>query len=92
MENKMNTTDAVLIVLGGSSAIVIGLILFYFLRSYPYIENKEAQKSGGQEVRENNVEKTVQHKLQFLFFFLALLLSGVVLFSGLAYFRVLSYV
>jgi Na+/glutamate symporter len=98
MENKMNTTDTVLILCGLSSAVVIGLILYYFLRKKPDMEGKSTQNKGGKEKgnegddQENSYKRNVIHKLRFLFFFLAFLIFVMVLFSGLAYFGTLGYV
>ena len=98
MENKMNTTDTVLILCGLSSAVVIGLILYYFLRENPDVKGKSTQDNRGEEKgneggnQENLYAQNVIHKLRFLFFFLAFLIFVMVLFSGLAYFGTLGYV
>ena len=98
MENKMNTTDNVLIVFGLSSAVVIGLILYYFLGRNPGMNNNPGKVNGGKEdtnqngSNQNLENNEVLHKLRFLFFFLSFLFLGIVLFSGLAYFGTLSYV
>ena len=94
----MNTTDAVLIVCGLSSAVVIGLILYYFLRSKPNMNGVTTENEGGEEKRNESPSKTepykqnVIHKLRFLFLFLAFLIFVMVLFSGLTYFGTLGYV
>ena len=94
----MNTTDNVLIVFGLSSAVVIGLILYYFLGRNPSVNNKPKEGNGGEKDANNDSSKQnlenneVLHKLRFLFFFLSFLFLGIVLFSGLAYFGTLSYV
>lgn len=98
MENKMNTTDTVLILCGLSSAVVIGLILYYFLRKKQYAKGESAQNEREQEngnkgdYQEDSYKRNVIHKLRFLFFFLAFLIFVMVLFSGLAYFGTLGYV
>lgn len=94
----MNTTDNVLIVFGLSSAVVIGLILYYFLGRNPGMNNNPGKVNGGKEdtnqngSNQNLENNEVLHKLRFLFFFLSFLFLGIVLFSGLAYFGTLSYV
>ena len=98
MENKMNTTDTVLIVCGLSSVVVIGLIMYYFLRSKPDVkvvatENQRSEEKGKETSDETEpYQQNVIHKLRFLFFFLAFLIFVMVLFSGLAYFGTLGYV
>ena len=91
MENKMNTTDTVLIVCGLSSVVVIGLIMYYFLRSKPDVKVVATENQGTKEEAEP-YRQNVIHKLRFLFFFLAFLIFVMVLFSGLAYFGTLGYV
>lgn len=94
----MNTTDTVLILCGLSSAVVIGLILYYFLRGNPDVKDKPTQNNGRDENgnkgddQEDSYKRNVIHKLRFLFFFLAFLIFVMVLFSGLAYFGTLGYV
>ena len=94
----MNTTDAVLIVCGLSSAVVIGLILYYFLRSKPNMngvttENKRSEEKGNESPDKTEpYQQNVIHKLRFLFLFLAFLIFVMVLFSGLTYFGTLGYV
>lgn len=94
----MNTTDTVLIVCGLSSVVVIGLIMYYFLRSKPDVKGIATENQGPKEEGNKNTDETelyqqnVIHKLRFLFLFLAFLIFVMVLFSGLTYFGTLGYV